>query len=63
MLKSEVTPVGEIADFFYRVEFQQRGSPHIHALLWIKNAPQFEVDSSDKIVEFVDKYLTCEKNN
>ena len=49
--------------FFYRVEFQQRGSRHNHALLWIKNAPQFEVDSNDKIVEFVDKYLTCEKNN
>ena len=63
VLKSEVMPVGEIADFFYRVEFQQRGSPHIRALLWIKNAPQFEVDSNDKIVEFVDKYLTCEKNN
>ena len=31
--------------------------------MWIKNAPQFEVDSNDKIVEFVDKYLTCEKNN
>ena len=63
VLKSEVMPVGEITDFFYRVEFQQRGSPHIDALLWIKNAPQFEVDSNDKIVEFVDKYLTCEKNN
>ncbi|GMF54470.1 unnamed protein product [Phytophthora fragariaefolia] len=26
-------PLGEIADFFWRVEFQQRGSPHMHALL------------------------------
>ncbi|KAL9977890.1 hypothetical protein ACROYT_G015348 [Oculina patagonica] len=63
VLKSEFMPVGEIADFFYRVEFQQRGSPHIHALLWIKNAPQYEVDTNDKIVEFIDKYLTCVKNN
>ena len=50
VLKSEVMPVGEIADFFYRVEFQQRGSPHIPALLWMKHAPQFEVDSNEKIV-------------
>ena len=23
--------------YFYRVEFQQRGAPHIHSLLWLKN--------------------------
>ncbi|KAL9983382.1 hypothetical protein ACROYT_G005544 [Oculina patagonica] len=62
VLKSDVMPVGEIADFFYRVEFQQRGSPHIHALLWIKNAPHFELSSNNEIIEFVDKYLTCENN-
>ena len=28
VLKSTVAPIGEIADYFYRVEFQQRGSPH-----------------------------------
>ena len=22
--------------YFYRVEFQQRGAPHIHSLLWLK---------------------------
>ena len=32
VLKSSVAPIGEIADYFYRVEFQQRGSPHIHGL-------------------------------
>ncbi|KAL9974360.1 hypothetical protein ACROYT_G011384 [Oculina patagonica] len=62
VLKSDVMPVGEIADFFYRVEFQQRRSPHIHALLWIKNAPHFELRSNNEIIEFVDKYLTCENN-
>src|SRR6185312_743665 len=28
---------GKISDFFYRVEYQQRGSPHIHMLLWLKH--------------------------
>ena len=41
VFKGEVMPVGDIADVFYRVEFQQRGSPHNHALLWIKKSPQF----------------------
>ena len=52
-------PIGHILDFFYRVEFQQRGSPHIHALFWIKDAPQYGIDDDDKIVNFVDKYVTC----
>ena len=31
VLKSNPQPIGEIIDLFYRVEFQQRGSPHINA--------------------------------
>ena len=61
VLKSNVMPIGEIADFFYRVEFQQRGSPHIHGLFWVKEAPQYEKSSNEEIVSFVDKYITCQK--
>ena len=25
-----------IIDYYFRVEFQQRGSPHIHSMLWLK---------------------------
>ena len=32
VLKRSVMPIGEIADYFDRIEFQQRGSPHIHGL-------------------------------
>lgn len=59
VLKSNLMPIGEIVDFFYRGEFQQRGSPHIHALFWVKDAPQYEKSSNDTIVQFVDKYITC----
>ena len=31
-IKSSCQPIGEVIDFFYCVEFQQRGSPHIHGL-------------------------------
>ena len=58
-LQSDLTPIGEINDYFYRVEFQQRGSPHIHALFWIKDAPQHGQDENDKILTFVDNYVTC----
>lgn len=29
-----------IVDFFKRVEFQQRGSPHVHCLIWLENDPK-----------------------
>ena len=61
VLKRNVMPIGEIADYFYRVEFQQRGSPHIHGLFWVKEAPQYEKSSDEEIVNFVDKYITCYK--
>ena len=57
---SDANPIGKVIDYFYRVEFQQRGSPHTHCLFWIEGAPKFGKDEESKIVEFVDKYITCE---
>ena len=54
--------LGEIADYFYRVEFQQRGSPHIHVLFWVKGAPAYEKAHDDTVVHFVDKYVTCKNS-
>ena len=34
VLKDASVPIGDIADYFYRVEFQQRGSPHVHMLVY-----------------------------
>ena len=35
-----------VSNYFYRIEFQQRGAPHVHSLLWMKDkdgndAPNF----------------------
>ncbi|XP_078345269.1 uncharacterized protein LOC144630776 [Oculina patagonica] len=60
-LQSDCAPLGKIADWFYRVEFQQRGSPHIHMLLWIEGAPKFGKDSDEKVCYFVDKIISCSK--
>ena len=62
VLKHVSNPVGKIEDFFYRVEFQQRGSPHIHMLAWIENAPVHGRDSDLTIASFIDKYVTCIKD-
>lgn len=62
VLKGITHPLGKIKDYFYRVEFQQRGSPHVHMLIWVENAPIFEVDSVEDITTFIDRHTTCAKN-
>ncbi|KAJ8050251.1 hypothetical protein HOLleu_03383 [Holothuria leucospilota] len=59
VLLSSEHPVGMIEDYFYRVEFQKRGSPHIHMLIWVANAPRFHDSAHDDITAFIDKYVTC----
>jgi hypothetical protein len=54
-------PIGEIADYFYRVEQQSRGSCHAHFIIWIKDAPRYGYDSNEDVIKFIDKIITCEK--
>lgn len=58
-LKSSAKPLGEIVDYAIRIEFQARGSPHAHCVLWAKDAPQFQVDHDDVVCDFIDKYVSC----
>ncbi|CAM4490552.1 unnamed protein product [Leuciscus chuanchicus] len=59
LINSPARPIGEVIDFFYRVEFQLRGSPHIHCLFWVKDAPEFEKDQDQDVCDFIDKYISC----
>ena len=43
ILHSPQSPFGHLEDFFFRIEFQHKGSPHVHGLLWIKEAPKLTV--------------------
>jgi hypothetical protein len=61
-LKSAQGPLGEMKEFFYRVEFQHRGSPHLHCLLWIKDAPILGEGNEEVVAAYVDKYVTCSKS-
>lgn len=48
--------------FFYRVEFQQRGSPHVHMLIWVENSPSLLSSNEDEVASFIDQYVTCHDN-
>ena len=58
-LKSNAHPLGEIVDYGLRIEFQNRGSPHAHCVIWVKDAPKYDVDDNDKVCAFVDRYISC----
>jgi hypothetical protein len=49
---------GEIVDYFWRDEFQQRGTPHTHMAVYIKDAPILGVQSDASICEFAYQYVT-----
>jgi Helitron helicase-like domain at N-terminus len=50
-----------IVRHYYRIEFQHRGSPHVHMILWLDDAPQYRTDNPDSnknIVDFIDSIIT-----
>ncbi|CAC5377900.1 unnamed protein product [Mytilus coruscus] len=57
IILSKAKPLGEVSHYFYRIEFQQRGSPHWHGVIWIKDAPNPEESSLVSIETFIDKYI------
>ncbi|XP_052690977.1 uncharacterized protein LOC128168860 [Crassostrea angulata] len=59
VIMAPANPIGNVVDYFVRVEFQQRGSPHMHCLYWVDDAPKFGKDSDERVCEFIDKYVTC----
>ncbi|KAI8507071.1 hypothetical protein Bbelb_155100 [Branchiostoma belcheri] len=63
LIQSPSQPIGEVVDTFTRTEFQQRGSPHIHCLFWVKDAPKLDVNSEEEICSFVDRYVSCQLPN
>ena len=48
-LKSTAHPLGELVDYAIRIEFQARGSPHAHTILWIKDAPKLNVNTDEDV--------------
>ena len=53
------SPFGNVLDYAYRTEFQKRGSPHIHGLLWVKDAPEFGISSDEEISKYIDSCMSC----
>ena len=59
VLKSPQSPLGILEDYFYRVEFQQRGSPHIHMLAWITGAPKYGENDNEEVIDYINQVASC----
>ena len=54
-----------VKDYYIRVEFQNRGSPHCHGIFWLENAPKYiknDQESYDTCVKFIDEFITCKND-
>ncbi|XP_075158165.1 uncharacterized protein LOC142231442 [Haematobia irritans] len=47
--------------YYWRVEFQQRGSPHVHGMYWLHEAPKVNINDSSTfpdVITFIDRYIS-----
>lgn len=55
-----------IVDFFWKIEFQARGSPHVHMMVWTKDRQKYMVGTPlnspvcNAIIEQIENNITCE---
>ena len=58
-LLSKPYPLGHIQDYFARIEFQARGTPHLHIFLWVTDAPSYDSCTDQPfMLSFIDKYMS-----
>ena len=57
LLKGEV--VGKVDHFYWKKEYQARGAPHYHVLLWIRDAPVIGRDDPDQVLAWIQDRITC----
>ena len=60
LIKNSSTPLfGEVQDHFWRIEYQARGAPHVHCLMWTKNAPILGQNCIQEVQAYINSISTC----
>ena len=57
LVKGEV--LGKVEHFYWKKEYQARGAPHYHVLLWIGDAPVIGRDDTDRVLAWIQERITC----
>ena len=54
VLLTSANPIGKIVHYTLRIEFQMRGSPHLHALIWTNDCPRLTHETKQDYIDFID---------
>ena len=57
LIKGQI--LGPVREFYYKKEYQARGAPHYHCLIWIANAPVVGESRAEDVTRFIDERVTC----
>lgn len=57
LIKGEV--LGKVTHHFWKKEYQARGAPHYHVLLWIADAPVIGKHSPNDVLNWIVGKITC----
>ena len=57
VLLTQANPIGKIVHYALRIEFQMRGSPHLHGLIWTSDCPTLTHESKQDYADFIDGHL------
>ena len=57
LLKGKI--LGTVDHYFWKKEYQNRGAPHYHVLLWIRDVPVIGVDHPEKVLTWIQEWITC----
>lgn len=57
VLLSSANPIGKIVYYALRIEFQMRGSPHLHALIWTSDCPKLASETKESYIEYIDQHV------
>ena len=51
--------LGKVSDYYCKKEYQARGAPHYHVLLWIEGAPVIGIDPPEEVLSWIQSRITC----
>ena len=57
VLLGKANLIGKIVYYALYIEFQMRGSPHLHALIWTSNCPYLIDDNKQAYINYIDQHV------
>ncbi len=59
VIMGQEKPLGTIKDYWMRIEFQMRGSPHVHSFWWVEGAPKLDtIEGRQQAPQFIDQHIS-----